>query len=226
MSSLRLRALVAGLLYFSTHVTSVAAVLVYGAALSAPADVAAAPGLAAVTWGIALDTALALGCVGTALALLPVLVANAPSLGQAFLTLRTLEGAVILAGALPMLALVWLAQQSAGVDPAIAQALVGLHQASFLVGQGLIISVNSIIIGYLIWRWRIVFPVIGLLGMVGGVLILVSNGLQLFGVVGLGGPVAGALAAPIFAFEIWFAAYLVVRGFRPEVSELAHQRLG
>lgn len=109
MSPLRSRALIAGLLYFSTHLTSVGAVVIYGAALSKPHAMATSPGATAVLWGVVLDTALALGCVGTALALLPVLVRVAPSLGQAFLTLRTLEAAVIVVGAMPMLALVWLA---------------------------------------------------------------------------------------------------------------------
>lgn len=221
MSPLRSRALIAGLLYFSTHITSIVALVAYGNALLAPHGLASSPGSAAVLTGVALDTALALGCVGTALALLPVLVRVAPSLGQAFLTLRTLEAAVIVVGAMPMLALVWLADGAslagAGMVP---DALVTLHQASFLLGQGLIISVNSIIIGFVVWRHRIVFPAIGLLGMIGGVLVLTSNLLQLFGVLPLNGAVAGAMAVPVFAFEIWFAGYLVIRGFSPRVAEL------
>lgn len=221
MSPLRTRALIAGLLYFSTHLTSVAAVVVYGGALTAPQNLATSPGSTAVLWGVALDAGLALGCVGTALALLPVLVRVAPSLGHAFLSLRAVEAAVIVAGAMPMLALVWLASGNslagAGLVP---DALVGLHQASFLLGQGLIISVNSIIIGYVVWRHRIVLPAIGLLGMAGGVVVLTSNLLQLFEVLPLNGTIAGLMAVPVFAFEIWFAGYLVVRGFGPQVAEL------
>ncbi len=168
--------------------------------------------------GVVLDTALALGCVGTALALLPVLVRVSPSLGQAFLTLRTVEAAVIVAGAMPMLALVWLANGGSLADAGLVpDALVGIHQASFLLGQGLVIGVNSIIIGYLVWRHRIVLPAIGLLGMIGGVLVLTSNLLQLVGVLPLSGTHHRLMAVPLFAFEIWFASYLVFVGFRPQV---------
>ena len=204
----RRAALLAGLLYLSTHVTSVAALLAYGSVLTDPASAVSGEHDTAVLVGVVLDTLLALGVVGTGVALLPVLRPYAPVGAYAFSALRTMEAAVIAAGALPMVALVSLR------DEASASLLVGLHQASFLLGQGLVISITTLVVAGTLWRTRLVPGWIGALGLVGGAALLVSNGAQLFDGIERGGSLAALLAAPAFAFEISFAVYLIVRGVR------------
>jgi hypothetical protein len=213
VNATRKAALVAGLLYLSTHVTSVAAVVAYGSVLTDPGAALDAGKDDAILVAVVLETLLALGVLGTGVALLPVLRPLAPMGAYAFSALRTLEGAVILAGALPMVALVSLR------DGTSAPLLVALHQASFLVGQGLVISVTTIVIAGTLWRTRAVPVWIGVLGVAGGVLVLVSNTAQLFGGMDRGGSLAALLAVPVFAFEISFALYLVFRGVRaPKAS--------
>ena len=46
----------------------------------------------------------------------------------------------------------------------------------------------------------------------GGVVVLISNLAQLWSVIPLNGTLAGAAAAPVFAFEVWFALHLIVVG--------------
>lgn len=198
MSPDRRTARVAGLLYLSTHVTSVAAVVAYST-----------PG--SVLWGVALEVLLALGVLGTGVALLPLLSPFGPALAQAFSALRTLEAAVIAAGALPMLVLA----RGHAIDAGLAHAL---HDAAFLVGQGLVISVNTLVIAVLLMRSGAVPRWIGALGMAGGVLVLIGNTAQLLGVVSREDAIAGILAVPVFAFEISFAVCLLVRGVRPPVT--------
>jgi hypothetical protein len=204
----RRAALLGGLLYLSTHVTSVAALLAYGDVLTDPTSAVSGEHDSAVLVGVVLDTLLALGVLGTGVALLPVLRPYAPIGAHAFSALRTMESAVIAVGVLPMVALVSLR------DNASATLLVGLHQASFLVGQGLVISITTLVIAGTLWRTRLVPAWIGALGLVGGVAVLASNAAQLFGGLERGGSLAALLAAPVFAFEISFAVYLVVRGVR------------
>ncbi len=48
---------------------------------------------------------------------------------------------------------------------------------------------------------------------------LASNLCQLWAVIPLNGPVAGVAALPVFAFEVWLAILLIVRGFREPVAE-------
>lgn len=209
MSPTRSAALVAGLLYFSTHITSVGAAAAYATAL---ADPAASGAHALVLLGVALEVALALGVVGTGVVLLPLLTPYAPTLAATFSALRTLEAAVIAAGVLPMLVLAGLGAPSAG--SAGIPILVDLHAAAFLVGQGLVISVNTLVIGALLVRSRVVPRWIGVLGIVGGVLVLTGNSLQLTGALGPGSPWALLFAGPVFVFELSFATSLVARGLR------------
>ena len=188
----------AGALYLVTHVTSIAAVAAYGAGATA--------------LGVALEFTLALGCLGTGILLWVLLHGAGPARAATFATLRAVEAAVILAGTLPMVALT-LAPLSSDATTSFTAA----HTAAFLVGQGLVIGVNTIVLGSLLFTSRAVPRPLAVLGMAGGALVLLSDLGQLFGVVPLNGPVAAACALPIFAFEIWFAVLLLIRGLSSAV---------
>lgn len=185
----------AGLLYLLTHVTSVLAVVAYGVGETAG--------------GVTLEFALAVGCLGTGVLLWILLREYGPARAATFALLRTAEAAVIVTGTLPVLASRW-----TGASGPVADALRELHTAAFLVGQGLVISVNTIVLGTLLLDSRTVPRALAVLGLAGGTLVLVSNLAQLWGLIPLNGAVAGAAAVPIFAFEIWFAVYLIVVGLR------------
>jgi len=187
----------AGALYLSTHATSVLAVVAYDAG---------APEV-----GVLLEVALALGCLGTGVLLLVLLRHHGEARALTFALLRTLEAAVIAAGTLPMLALAWGGPAAAG----LGDTLVGLHTAAFLVGQGLVISVNTVVLGWLLVDADVTPRALGVLGVAAGVVVLGSNTAQLLGVVPQGGVVAGICAVPVFAFEIWWAVLLLTRGLRP-----------
>lgn len=189
----------AGVLYLVTHVTSVAAVAAYAAD--------------ALAVGAALELVLAGGCLGTGILLWLLLSPAGPARAATFAGLRALEAAVVAAGTLPMLALLW--------TPAPApmeESLRSLHTAAFLVGQGMVISVNTVVLGWLLLDARVVPRALAVLGIVGGVLVLVSNSAQLFGLIPQGGTVAGLCAVPVFAFEIWFAVHLIAVGLRPRAA--------
>lgn len=193
----RIHARAAGLLYLLTHVTSILAVVAYGA------------GQAAV--GVTLELALAIGCVGTGVLVFVLLREVGPARATTFMALRGVEGAVILAGAMAMLAGSWV------TDAAAAPALTQLHAASFLIGQGLVIGINTIVLGSLLWSSRAVPRWIATLAVAGGAIVLSSDLAQLFGVIPMNGTIAAICAVPIFAFELSFAITLIVRGVRPQV---------
>lgn len=185
----------AGALYLVTHVTSVVAVIAYGKdALKA---------------GITLEFALAIACAGTGVLVWQMLRQHGPARAATFALLRAVEAAVIIAGTLPMAAAV--IAGSSTVEPAMED----LHTASFLMGQGLVISINTIALGWLLATSGRVPRALGLLGMAGGAIVMTSNLSQLWGLIELNGTIAGAAAAPIFAFELWFAFFMLIRGLRP-----------
>ena len=186
----------AGILYLVTHITSVTAVAAYAAG--------------ALAVGVALELILAAGCLGTGILLWLLLRGIGPARAAAFVGLRALEAAVIAAGTLPMLA-----QTLVTVPAPVAESFNALHTAAFLVGQGLVISVNTVILGWLLLGARVVPRVLAVLGIVGGTLVLLSNSAQLFDLIPQGGTIAGLSAVPIFVFEIWFAIYLIAVGLQP-----------
>jgi len=186
----------AGILYLITHVTSVAAAAAYAAD--------------ALAVGVALELILAAGCLGTGILLWLLLGSMGPARAATFAGLRALEAAVIAAGTLPMLALFLM------IAPApVAESFVALHTAAFLVGQGLVISVNTVVLGWLLLDARVVPRALAVLGIAGGTLVLGSNSAQLVDLIPQGGIIAGLCAVPIFAFEIWFAIHLIAVGLRP-----------
>ncbi|NYF17366.1 hypothetical protein HDC37_002194 [Microbacterium sp. AK009] len=191
----------AGILYLVTHVTSVTAVAAYASN--------------ALVVGVALELILALGCVGTGILLWLLLRPFGPARAATFAGLRALEAAVIAAGTLPMLALVHLTAPGPNTE-----ALLALHSAAFLVGQGLVISVNTVILGWLLLDAGVVPRFLAVLGIAGGVLVGLSNTAQLFSLIPQGGTIAAICALPVFAFEVWLAVHLIAVGLRPRRDQL------
>ncbi|AZC14317.1 DUF4386 domain-containing protein [Microbacterium sp. ABRD28] len=191
----------AGVLYLVTHVTSVTAVAAYGSD--------------ALAVGVALELILAAGCLGTGILLWLLLRPFGPARAATFAGLRALEAAVIAAGTLPMLALL----QLTAAGPT-AEALWALHTAAFLVGQGLVISVNTVILGWLLLDAGVVPRGLAVLGIAGGALVGMSNTAQLFGLIPQGGTIAAICAVPVFAFEVWLAIHLIAVGLRPRRGQL------
>ncbi|WP_236968583.1 DUF4386 domain-containing protein [Microbacterium aurantiacum] len=177
--------------------TAVTAVIAYGDA-------------GGIRLGVALELVLALGCLGTGVLLWHLLRSYGPVRAASFGALRLMEAAVIGAATLPMLAIAL----TGSFGQPLGDALVEVHRAGFLIGQGMIISVNTIILGWLLLDARVGPRALAFLAVAGGVIVLIGHGLQLFGVIEMGVPIAGLTAVPIFVFEIWFAVYLLVRGLR------------
>jgi hypothetical protein len=97
---------------------------------------------------------------------------------------------------------------------AAGEALVAMHDWTFLFGPNVVLGVNTVLIAYLMYRSGLVPRPIGLLGLAGGPLILISAVFVLFGVyeqLSVWGAVA---AVPVFAWELALAFWLVIKGFR------------
>jgi hypothetical protein len=213
MTTVRQQSALVGALFLVTHVTSVGAVVLYG------------PMLDGGTWltqdgegtrqlaGALLDVILAVAVIGTGLALLPLLRDKARGSAAAYLMFRAAEAAVILAGTAAVIALVWL--RSAGQAGAEAGAmLLELYRAAFLVGPGLVIGVNTVVLALALRRHRLVPGWIPVLGLIGAPLVVLSNLAVMFGVQEQVSQTAMLAAVPIFAWEISLAVYLLARGIR------------
>jgi hypothetical protein len=203
MSHARRLALVAGALYLLTVITSIPALVLKDPVLADPAS--AASGTTALQWAAGLEFVLALACIGTAVALFPVVrrVDEATALG--FVGSRTLEASTIVIGILAMLTV-----SAAGPT---AQALVAVHDWAFLVGPGTLPAVNALLLAPLLLRAGLVPRIIPLIGLVGAPMLLAASVGILFGVIEQVSAWGFLAALLIAAWEIALGFWLVIKGF-------------
>jgi hypothetical protein len=213
MDSTRKISLIAGLLYLLTFV-SIPTLFLYSSVRGANYIVGPGPDTRVFIGGV-LEMIVALACIGTAVALYPVVKRQNEGVALGFVGVRTLEAAMIFAGVFSLLAVVNVRQAGAGAGAlATGQALVGLHDWTFVLGQSLLPAVNALLLGSLLYQSRLVPRVLPVLGFIGAPLLVASSVATLFGHNGYGSGLSGLAALPIALWELSLGVYLVVRGFR------------
>ena len=214
MGSLRRTALVAGGFYVLTFV-SIPTVALYERVRDDDYLRGSGPDTAVVTGGI-LEMIVALACIGTAVALYPVLKRQGQARALGFVGTRVLEAGAILIGVGSLMTLVTLRRGGAGPDDAaVGHALVAFYDSVFLLSQGFIPAVNAVLLGSLLYQSRLVPRILPLLGLVGAPLLVASDIGTLFGAWDRLSPVAAVAALPIAVWEFSLGVYLIVKGFRP-----------
>jgi hypothetical protein len=212
-TSTRKTALVAGALYLLTFI-SIPTLYLYGPVREANYVVGPGPDTRVFIGGV-LEMIVALACIGTAVALYPVVKRQNEGIALGFVAVRTLEAAMIFAGVFSLLAVVTLRQAGAGAGTlATGQTLVGLHDWTFILGQSLLPAVNALLLGSLLYQSRLVPRILPVLGFIGAPLLVASSIATLFGSNHYGSGISGLAALPIALWEFSLGAYLVVKGFR------------
>jgi len=213
MTSTRKTALVAGSLYLLTFV-SIPTLFLYNAVRGANYVVGPGPDTRVFVGGV-LEIIVALACIGTAVALYPVVKRQNEGVALGFVAVRTLEAGAIFAGVFSLLAIVTLRQAGAGAGAlATGQTLVGLHDWTFTLSQSLLPAVNALLLGSLLYQSRLVPRILPVLGFIGAPLLVASTMATLFGANEYGSAMSGLLALPIALWEFSLGVYLVVKGFR------------
>jgi hypothetical protein len=178
-----------------------------------------------VLLGSFLDLVNAFACIGTAVALFPVVKRQNEGVALGFVTARLMEAAIIVVGVVSLLSVVTLRQAgSAGADAAslvtAGRVLVAIRDWTFLLGPSLMPGVNALLLGYLMYRSSLVPRVIPLLGLIGGPLLLASATATMFGINDPVSVWSGIAVAPIFLWELSLGVWLVVKGFNPSAKVL------
>jgi hypothetical protein len=216
MDSVRKAALVGGALYVITFATSIPSRILFGPVRNDPNYILGPGADGQVLFAGLLELMLAMACIGTAVALLPVLKRQNEGVALGFLSARTLEAAIIVSGLMCLLSVVSLRQSGAGADAlATSQALVSAYNWAFLFGPGFMAGVNALLLGSLLYRSRLVPRILPVLGLVGAPLLFASDTAVMFGVWEQFSVPAGIATVPIFVWELSLGIYLVVRGFKP-----------
>ena len=222
MSSTRKTALIAGVLFLITFITSIpAALLLYRPVLDHANYILGAGADTRVALGALLEILLIIANVGSAVVLFPVLKRQNESLALGYVTARIIESTFIAIGVVSLLAIVTLRQDVGGPGGAgslvpLSRSLVAVHDWTFLLGPGWIVGVgNGLILGYLMYRSGLVPRRMAMLGLIGGPLIIVSGTAVLFNVIEPGSAAQFISTIPEFVWELSLGIYLMVKGFKP-----------
>jgi hypothetical protein len=215
-----------GVLFLITYITSIPAALsLYVPALTDPRYILGA-GTAdtGVLLGAFLEVLLIIANIGTTLTLLPILKRQNELLTHGYVAARITESVFIAVGLLSMLTLVTLRREAAGADAAaltvVGQALVALHDWTFLLGPGFVVGVgNGMMLGYLMYRSGLIPRPLAMLGLIAGPVLCASGVAVLFGVVEQGAAPHMIAVIPEFFWELLLGIYLTVKGFRPQATK-------
>jgi hypothetical protein len=215
-------ALIAGVLFVITFVTSIPAVLLYHPVLKDAGYIVGSGADTRVFLGAFLELLLIVANIGTAVVLFPVLKRQSETLALGYVTARVIECTFIAVGILSVLAVVTLRQDlsGGGSDPAtleaVGRSLVAVHDWTFLLGPGFIVGIgNGLILGYLMYRSGLVPRRMAMFGLVGGPLVCASGIAVLFGAIEKGSAGQFIATIPEFIWELSLGIYLIAKGFKP-----------
>ena len=225
----RRTAALAGALYLLTFAASIPALVVLDPVLTDPRYVLGTGADTRVALGCLLLVVNASACVGTAVVLHPVLERRGRTLALGFVASRTVEAAIVVAGALCLLAVVQLRREVGGAgaaDPgglaAAAAALVAGYDVSFQLVPVMAVA-NALLLGTLVLRSRLVPRVIPLLGLIGAGPLLAASTATVLGVNDQFSPLSLLALPGIFLWELSLGLHLVVKGFRPSPAAVGQR---
>jgi hypothetical protein len=225
MATYQKNARIVGALFLIAMVASLFGGIWLETFLSAPDYLAAiAENQSQVVMGVLLELINGLAVIGIAVGMFPIFKKYNESLALGYVTLRTIESAVVVAAVISPLAL--LAMGEGTVDASVFQPLGEslLSVRSILVGQvtGIFFSLAALLLFYLLYKTKLVPRFISIWGLLGVALVLAWNLVELFGI-----PVSIGmfLALPMILNEIFLAIWLMFKGFdQSAVSDLEQRR--
>jgi Domain of unknown function (DUF4386) len=138
-------------------------------------------------------------------------------LALGYVAARLLEAVFIAIGIVSLLTFLFMRQEgTARTNAALGEAFVAVYDRAFLIGPGFFAGVaNGIVLGYLMYRSGLVPRGMAMLGLIGGPLVAASGIAVMFNVIERGGTVQAVATIPEFFWELSFAIYLIVKGFKP-----------
>lgn len=227
MSSDQKAARVFGGLFLLTFVTSIAGALLYGPVLDHKDYIVNGSANGQIELGALFEIGLVITNIGTAVVLYPIAKRYSETLALSWVASRIVESTLIAVGAIALLSIVTLHQESSADASALlvqGRSLVAIHDRTFLLGPGFCVGVgNGIILGCLMWKSRLVPRRLALVGLIAGPLILIRATLILFDVVDPGGP-TDLLGVPEFLWEAGLGFYSLIEGFRITPAPVAEDR--
>jgi hypothetical protein len=218
------RARVFGVLYLITFITSIPALFLYEPALRHPVGFVADGGdVNKIYLGAFLELLLILSNIGTAVVIVPIMRRQLEEWSIGYVAARIFECTFILVGIIAMLAIATLQTEHAGgAEGTVAYTLAAIKDWTFLLGPGWMVGVgNGLILGYMMYRTRLVPRPWPWIGMIGGSLLLIAGTITLFGGNPADDTFKGPATLPEAAWELFLGIYCTIWGFRRDAPILS-----
>jgi hypothetical protein len=218
---MRRRALLAGVLYVITFV-SIPTLWLYEPVKDHADFVLGAGSASGVRAGMLSEVVVGLAGTATAVVLFPVLKRQSESAALGLVAARVIETALIFTGVVSLLTLLTLRDDVAGAAGADSASLVtaghtqvAVYNSTFLLSQALMPVIVDALLGYLLYRSRLVPRILPVVALVGAPLLLANDLAIFFGAYAKGSALDGLATLPITVFELAFGIWLIVKGFNP-----------
>jgi Domain of unknown function (DUF4386) len=211
MDSARKTALVAGVLYLVTFVSSIPAALLLGPAASDPSLSLSTIADGQVRLAAVLELVNALACIGTAVAVFSIVKREHEGLALGFVATRLFEAATLGVGIVALLTIATLRDNGASFE-AVGPALVATRFWTVVIGPGMA-AFNALMFGTLLYRSRLVPRAIPALGIVGAPLLISFVVGTMLGVTNVGSAWQAIAVAPFFIWELVIGLWMTFKGF-------------
>jgi Domain of unknown function (DUF4386) len=211
-----------GAWFLATFVFSIPAFLFYDPLLNHVNYIVGSGDDTRVAVGALLEILLAISGIATAVVIFPIVKRVNESIALGYIASRTVESIFILIGVLSLMSVVALRQDSVGAGSKsgalidVGRSLLAVHHQTALLGPQFCAGLgNGILLGYLMWRSRLVPRPLAMFGLIGGPLAVLGG----IGVLlGAWGNPSGPLSALTVLEAIWefsLSVWLLAKGFRP-----------
>jgi Domain of unknown function (DUF4386) len=210
-----------GAWFLATFVFSIPAFLFYDPLLNHANYVVGSGDDTRVGVGALLEILLAISGIATAVVIFPIVKRVNESVALAYIASRTVESILILVGVLSLMSVVALRQDfgqegNSGSLVQVARGMLAVHDQTALLGPQFCAGLgNGILLGYLMWRSRLLPRPMVMIGLIGGPLALVAGVGVLLGAWDITSGLTAALTAPEAIWEFSLSVWLLARGFRP-----------
>jgi|tagenome__1003787_1003787.scaffolds.fasta_scaffold20243713_1 hypothetical protein len=218
---MRSRARLAGVLYLITFV-SIPTLALYNPIRDHADFILGAGSSTGVLWGAFTEVIVGIAGISTALVLFPVLKRQNESAALGLVAARLVETTLIFVSVTSLLTIVSLRTDVAGTPGAdnaslttTGHTLLAVYDRTFLLSQSLMPVICDLLLGYLLFKSRLVPRVLPVIAFVGAPLLLASDIAIFFGVYDRVAPLAALAVIPVAVFELSVGIWLLVKGFNP-----------
>src|SRR3954462_2008223 len=211
---------VMGAWFLGTFVFSIPAFWFYDPLLNHAAYVTGSGQDTRVALGALLEICLAVCGIATAVVIFPIVKRVNESVALGYVASRTVESILILVGVLSLMSVVALRQDFAQTGSTalldVGRSLLAVHDQVSLLGPQFCAGIgNGILLGYLMWRSRLLPRPMVMFGLIGGPLAVLAGVGVVVGAWDISDGLPVALTAPEALWELSLSVWLLTKGFRP-----------